>query len=179
MKKIYLIGYMGAGKTTLGRLLAAEMGVPFIDLDDSIETRYSTTVGMLFSEKGEAGFREIERDLLREVSQNDNAVISTGGGAPLFHNNMEYMNREGLTVYLKVSPEELVARLKTEQEKRPLIRGKSEAELMAFVSETLAKREKTYALSHLTFCAENLDSEKEIQQTVTNLINSCNRYGKD
>jgi len=179
MKKIYLIGYMGAGKTTLGRLLAAEMGVSFIDLDDYIEACYSTTVGMLFNEKGEAGFREIERDLLREVSRNDNAVISTGGGAPLFYDNMEYMNREGLTVYLKVSPEELVARLKTEQEKRPLIRGKSEAELTTFVSETLKKREETYALSKLSFCAENLDSEKEIQQTVTNLINSCKRYGKD
>ena len=179
MKKIYLVGYMGAGKTTLGRLLATEMGVSFIDLDDYIEARYSTTVGMLFGEKGEAGFREIERDLLREVSRNNNAVISTGGGAPLFYDNMEYMNCEGLTVYLKVSPGELVARLKTEQEKRPLIRGKSEAELMAFVSETLEKREKTYALSHLTFCAEKLDSEKGIQQTVSKLLNSCKRYGKD
>ena len=169
MKRIYLIGYMGAGKTTLGRLLAAELGVLFIDLDHAIESRYLKTVGVLFGEKGEAGFREIERDMLREVSLVENAVISTGGGAPLFYDNMEYMNREGLTVYLKVSPEELVSRLKTEQENRPLICGKSEAELMAFVSESLGKREKVYALSQLTFCADNLNSEKEIQQTVADL----------
>jgi Shikimate kinase len=179
MKRIYLIGYMGAGKTTLGQLLAPELGFLFIDLDHAIENRYSRTVGELFSEKGEAGFREIERDVLREVSQTENVVISTGGGAPLFYDNMDFMNREGLTVYLKVSPEELVSRLKTEQEKRPLIRGKSEEELTAFISESLSKREGVYALSKLTFLAENLSSEKEIQQMVTNLLNRCKRYGKD
>ena len=104
MVRIFLTGYMGAGKTTLGKAFARKLNVPFIDLDWYIEERFHKTVGELFTERGEAGFRELERNMLHEVAEFENVVISTGGGAPCFYDNMEFMNRTGKTVFLNVHP---------------------------------------------------------------------------
>ena len=95
MVRIFLTGYMGAGKTTLGKAFARKMNVPFVDLDWYIEERFHKTVGELFTERGETGFRELERNMLHEVAEFENVVISTGGGAPCFFDNMEFMNRWG------------------------------------------------------------------------------------
>ena len=99
MKRIFLIGYMGAGKTTVGKVLSRQLGLSFVDLDHYIEGRYHKTVGQLFAEKGEEAFREIERRMLREVAAFENVLISTGGGTPCFFDNMEFMNAYGTTVY--------------------------------------------------------------------------------
>ena len=107
MTRIFLTGYMGSGKTTLGRALAAEMGIPFIDLDHYIEKRYCKTIAQLFAEKGEEGFREVERRMLHEVGEFEDVIISTGGGTPCFFDNIEYMNAQGTTVYLDVPVERL------------------------------------------------------------------------
>lgn len=104
MVRIFLTGYMGAGKTTLGKAFARKMNVPFVDLDWYIEERFHKTVGELFTERGETGFRELERNMLHEVAEFENVVISTGGGAPCFFDNMEFMNRVGKTVFLDVHP---------------------------------------------------------------------------
>lgn len=104
MVRIFLTGYMGAGKTTLGKAFARKLNIPFIDLDWYIEERFHKTVGELFTERGEAGFRELERNMLHEVAEFENVVISTGGGAPCFYDNMEFMNRTGKTVFLNVHP---------------------------------------------------------------------------
>ena len=112
MVRIFLTGYMGAGKTTLGKAFARKLNIPFIDLDWYIEERFHKTVGELFTERGEAGFREIERNMLHEVAEFENVVISTGGGAPCFFDNMEFMNRTGKTVFLNVHPDVLFRRLK-------------------------------------------------------------------
>ena len=112
MIRIFLTGYMGAGKTTLGKALARELHIPFIDLDWYIEERFHKTVGELFSERGEASFRELEKNMLHEVGEFEDVVISTGGGAPCFFDNMEYMNRVGTTVFLDVDPKVLFSRLR-------------------------------------------------------------------
>lgn len=99
MVRIFLTGYMGAGKTTLGKAFARQMDIPFVDLDWYIEERFHKTVGELFTERGETGFRELERNMLHEVAEFENVVISTGGGAPCFFDNMDFMNRTGKTVF--------------------------------------------------------------------------------
>lgn len=170
MKRIYLIGYMGAGKTTLGCLLAEKLAVPFVDLDQMIESRYSKSVGQLFQEEGEEEFRRIESEMLREIPETEGIVVSTGGGTPMLHGNMDYMNRTGLTVYLKVSAGELFNRLKPIKDKRPLIRNKNDEELMAFIAETLARREPAYRLSRLVFPAETLDTDADEQCAATALL---------
>ena len=101
MKRIFLIGYMGAGKTTVGKVLSRQLELSFIDLDHYIEGRYHKTVGQLFAEKGEDAFRDIERRMLREVAAFEDVLVSTGGGAPCFFDNMEFMNGAGQTVYLE------------------------------------------------------------------------------
>ena len=179
MMRIYLIGYMGAGKTTLGHFLADAMQLSFVDLDHFIESRYSKSVGQIFQEKGEEEFRRIETKMLHEVSSFENIVISTGGGTPVFYDNMDFMNRTGLTVYLKVSVEELVNRLDKAKSGRPLIRNKSKEELSAFVEETLKKREPVYLASQLIFSAEELDTSFDIQNAVNNLLKCCRNDGKD
>ena len=111
MKRVFLVGYMGAGKTTVGKELAKLAGLSFIDLDYYIEGRYHKAVSQIFAERGEEAFREIERNMLHEVAEFEDVLISTGGGAPCFFDNMEFMNASGTTVYLKVSVEELAKRL--------------------------------------------------------------------
>ena len=119
MKRVFLVGYMGVGKTTIGKILSKELDVEFIDLDKYIENRYRKTIQEIFSEKGEDKFRIIEREMLREVSTFQNVLISTGGGTPCFFDNMEVMNRRGITVYVKASVEQLVSRLVASKNVRP------------------------------------------------------------
>ena len=140
MTRIFLIGYMGAGKTTLGRALAAELGVEFIDLDCYIEERFRKTISQIFAEKGEEEFRNIERRMLHEVGEFENVIISTGGGTPCFFDNIEYMNSQGTTVFLDVPVERLFIRLSIARSKRPLIKDKNDEELRAFIAEQLGKR---------------------------------------
>ena len=113
MIRIILIGYMGAGKTTIGKALAKALGVTFYDLDWYIETRMRRTVKQIFDSEGEEGFRRIEHNMLHEVAEFENVVLSCGGGTPCFFDNIEYMNRQGPVVYLKASPEVLYEHLKT------------------------------------------------------------------
>ena len=117
---------MGAGKTTLGKQLAEKLNYEFIDLDHYIENRYRKTVGSIFEEKGEDGFRKIEHNMLHEAGEFDNVIIATGGGAPCFYNNIEYMNTQGITIYLKTSPLTLHQRLKVARNSRHLLRDKTE-----------------------------------------------------
>lgn len=122
MKRVFLVGYMGAGKTTVGKELAKLAGLSFIDLDFYIEGRYHKAVSQIFAERGEEAFREIERNMLHEVAEFEDVLISTGGGAPCFFDNMEFMNASGTTVYLKVSVEELAKRLELCKHTRPVLK---------------------------------------------------------
>ena len=166
MTRIFLIGYMGSGKTTLGRALANEIGVPFIDLDHYIESRHCKTIAQLFAEKGEEGFREIERRMLHEVGEFEDVIISTGGGTPCFFDNVEYMNRQGTTVFLDVPEERLFIRLSIARNKRPLIKEKNDEELLAFITEQLAKRAPHYSKAQYSFKADRLEDTAQVKETV-------------
>lgn len=174
MQRIFLIGYMGSGKTTIGKNLSKAMGLQFIDLDLFIEGRHRKTVGELFAERGETAFREIEHRTLEEIAGFENIIISTGGGAPCFFDNMELMNRLGTTVYLKVSEAELADRLIHIKQNRPLIKDKNREELEMFISESLRKREDFYNQAKLVFDTEQLLNKKDVDNMVANLVKILN-----
>ena len=142
--RIFLVGYMGSGKSSVGRLLAKKIGWQFIDMDLFIENRYRKSVSQIFSANGETVFREIEQTILQEVALFEQAVISTGGGAPCFHNNMTLMKQMGVVVYLKVPIPQLTKRLEASKQSRPLINNKTKEELTVFVTENLKAREVFY-----------------------------------
>lgn len=143
--RVYLIGYMGCGKSRLGRFLSEHMGLQFIDMDDYIEERNYKTVPQLFADYGEDGFRERERKALEELSEFTDVVIATGGGAPCFFDNIDLMNKTGKTVFLNIDPAILADRLMNSKTERPLIKGKTREELVAFIDETLKKRKQFYS----------------------------------
>ena len=146
MNRIFLIGYMGSGKTTVGQLLATQLGYGFIDMDNHIEGKLFKSISQIFTELGEDQFRLLEKQCLHEVAEFDHVVISTGGGVPCFFDNMEYMNKQGITVYLKLSSADLAERLElSHANKRPLLAGRKGEELLRFISEGLAKREPFYS----------------------------------
>ena len=126
--KVFLIGFMGCGKTTFGRKLAKQLEWDFIDLDDYIEAEQKSSIQEIFSDKGESYFRGLESNALEEASKWDKTVISTGGGTPCFNNNISFINNIGLSIYIKLSPEVLKSRLEGGKSKRPLIANLSDAE---------------------------------------------------
>ena len=160
------IGYMGAGKTTVGRALAAELGIEFYDLDWYIESRMRKTVKQLFDEVGEEGFRKIEHNMLHEVAEFENVVISCGGGTPCFFDNMAYMNQQGDTVYLKASPEILYKHLKMGKSVRPLLLNKTPEEVQVFITEQLANREPYYSRAKYTVNVNLMDNHDKIRMSV-------------
>jgi shikimate kinase len=162
MKRIFLTGYMGAGKTMLGRVLAKKMNLSYIDTDHFIENRYRKKISEIFADKGESRFREMEHHVISELSDFEDAVISTGGGLPCFNNNMELMNEKGTTVYLEVSAEELAARLETSKTMRPVLQGLTGEELRKFISENLEKRRPYYEQAKIRFDAGKMDNRKDI-----------------
>ena len=169
MTRIFLIGYMGAGKTTLGKAFAREMSLNFIDLDWFIEERFHKTVQQLFLERGEDGFRELERKMLHEVAEFEDVVVSTGGGTPCFFDNMEFMNRVGKTVFLDVHPDGLFRRLRVAKQQRPILQGKEDDELKAFIVQALEKRAPFYTQAQYIFNADELEDRWQIETSVQRL----------
>lgn len=162
MKRIFLIGYMGAGKSTMGKWLAQVMDLEFIDLDNFIEARQHKTIKEIFAEIGEEGFRQLERRSLEEVSEYENVIISLGGGTPCFFDNMEVVNQSGTSVYLKPTEEVLLRRLIKGKHKRPLLADKSDDQILQVIREQLAWREPYYLKAHITFEASHLENKADI-----------------
>jgi len=150
MHPIFLVGYMGSGKSTVGKMLSDRLNLRLVDLDTFIETRFHKTISQLFAEKGEAEFRRIEHAALEEVCVFENTIVATGGGSACFFDNMELMNRAGLTVYLRTSADILAERLNHGKAKRPLVSQKSAEELKAFITDMLKIREPFYLQAQLT-----------------------------
>ena len=169
MIRIFLTGYMGAGKTTLGKAFARKLNLPFVDLDWYMEERFHKTVGELFVERGEAGFRELEKNMLHEVGAFEDVVISTGGGAPCFFDNMDFMNRTGKTVFLNVHPDVLFRRLRVAKQQRPILQGKQDDELKEFIIRALEKRTPFYSQAQYVFNADELEDRSQIEKSVEKL----------
>lgn len=161
MNRIFLVGYMGAGKTTIGKVLSKLIGLTFIDLDYYIEGRFRKTVAQLFAERGEEGFRSIERNMLHEVAEFEDVLVSTGGGTPCFFDNMEFMNQQGTTIYLQVSVDELASRLELCKHTRPVLKNRTGDELKAFVAESLSGRLPFYQKASIVFDANELMTEAD------------------
>lgn len=166
MKPIIIIGYMGAGKTTIGKALAKDLNLMFYDLDWYIESRMRKTVKQIFDESGEDGFRQIEHNMLHEVAEFENIVLSCGGGTPCFFDNMEYLNECGETIYLKASPEVLHAHLKMGKGVRPLLLNKTPEEVDVFIREQLKQREPFYEKAKHIYHIDVIDNFDKIHETV-------------
>ncbi len=145
--RVFLTGFMGSGKTTVGQMLARALNWQFIDLDQYIEKQQEQSIRQIFETEGEASFRQMEHQALKDVAEISNVIVSTGGGTPCFHGNMDLMNKSGLTIYLKLEPEVLKDRLMPARKSRPLIAGKSDSELLDFIRKKLAEREPWYRQS--------------------------------
>jgi shikimate kinase len=154
---VYIIGFMGSGKSTVGKKLAASMGWNFIDLDRKIEERAGKTIPQIFSQDGEDHFREIESDVLQSMNSMTETVISTGGGTPCHGNNLEFMLETGLVVYLKMTPAQLANRLLGSTGERPLIKNIPDDQLFDFIEKKLAVREKWYTRANIIIEGINLD----------------------
>ena len=158
--RIFLIGYMGSGKTTLGRKLAYILKYQFIDLDEYIEEHEGRTISQIFDEDGENYFRKLERVYLDRVIKKEDVVISTGGGTPCFFDNMELMNEYGKTIYINMHPKSILPRLLSSPSKRPLFSGKDKKEMLDYVFKTLRSREKYYNKAKRVVKGYNLTARK-------------------
>lgn len=163
--RIYLIGFMGSGKTTHGKQIARMMGYDFLDVDQWIVEREGKTIPGIFAEDGEARFRELETAAIREISNMQKVVVATGGGLPCHAGNMQLLKDSGLTVYLKLPPEALLSRLKVSKTKRPLLEGKSEAEMYNTIRRMLSEREPWYNQADMT-----IDGLDRVNERVVNAI---------
>lgn len=170
MQSIILTGYMCVGKTTVGKALAKELGQTFYDLDWYIEERFHTKVSKVFAEEGEERFRDLEHRMLHEVAEFENVVVACGGGTPCFYDNMDYMNRTGQTFYLKASPETIMQHLSISRGERPLLKGKTPAQLRTHIIEQLAQREPFYNKAQHTIDVNVLDSFDRISQVVDDIL---------
>lgn len=153
---IFLIGFMGTGKTHWGRVWSARYGMDFIDLDDAIEASEGQNITAIFKNSGEIYFREKEAAALRRLSSLKNTIIASGGGTPCFHDNMDWMNDHGLTIYLETDPAVLAKRISTEIHQRPLVKDVPVEKLQAYIEALLQERIPIYQKAKYTFSTEHL-----------------------
>ena len=170
MKNIILLGYMGAGKTSVGKVMARKLGLGFYDLDFFIEERFRRKVADIFAERGEEGFRKIEYNMLHELAEFEDVVIAVGGGTPCFFDNMDYMNSKGITVFMNASPEIIVRHLKISHTVRPLLQQKQGQELIDHISHHLEQRLPYYEKAQYNINGDTLDSFEKIDQLVDHIL---------
>lgn len=157
---VFLIGFMGSGKTTLGRKLASRLGYMFMDLDHVFEAKEGMTIADYFAKYGEDAFRQKESELLKNQSYPEHAIVSTGGGLPCFFDNMDWMNAHGKTIYIKLTPKTLADRLENEKDQRPLLRERHGEALIQFITEKLEEREFFYNKANIIANGLSLTAER-------------------
>lgn len=162
---VFLIGFMGAGKSSLGKEMARITGYTYIDTDTLLEEKHKCTVAEYFERYGEEHFREEEAAILRSIDLNTNSIVATGGGMPCYHNNMEWMNAHGITIYIKQEIDELVNRLKNSENSRPLLKQAKNTPITLYIKQLIAGREGYYTLAKYTFFGPVVSA-----QTVINTI---------
>ena len=173
MKPVFLIGYMGCGKTTLGEVLARQMGLRYIDLDEYIEQRHGMSVVEIFDKKGQESFRVMEIEALHEVAAMTDVVVGCGGGTPCHGGNMEVMNEAGITVWLTTSPERITARLLLPEQKikRPKIVDLPDDAVLPFVKKELEARTPYYCQAQLQFDSTDIETGPDTRRTARRLAN--------
>jgi shikimate kinase len=158
--RIFLVGYMGSGKSSIGSVVAQELGLRFVDLDKAIEERQGKDIASIFSGEGEVRFREIEKQVLHDWLKQDDYVMATGGGTPCHADNMDKMCDAGVTIYLKLNTETLFDRLKADIGNRPLLQGRVDHELFNFIHDTLLEREPYYLDAQYRVKAKDLKASE-------------------
>jgi len=148
--RIFLLGFMGTGKSFAGRKMGNKLNIPFIDLDQWIEDAAGMGIPEIFEKKGENAFRQMEQNALHEMIEFENVIVALGGGAPCFFDNMDWINANGISIYLEASPSFLVQRLKKKPERRPLLANLSENELLAFIQKKILERQAYYERAHFS-----------------------------
>ncbi len=169
LERIYLIGFMGSGKSTIGKLLAEHLSWSFVDLDTLIEQTQKRTIALIFEQEGEDSFRKYETTALQKIKTKNKVVIATGGGAPCYNNNMEEMNKTGITVYLKLAANKLSERLYPIKDSRPLIANKTKTDLLDFINYKLPQREIIYNKAKIIADAETASPQSIIGSIKTYL----------
>lgn len=169
VNRIYLVGYMGAGKTTTARRLAHQLGWEVADTDALFEEKYKISVNDFFNKYDEPLYRKLESAVLKETENLENVVVATGGGTACYFDNMEWMNSHGLTVFMRISPQAAVDRVIHSRHKRPLAIGKTEEELTEFVAQHYTSRMPFYEQARITIKSEDLDLENLTKTIKENL----------
>ena len=169
--KIVLVGYMGSGKSTIGRLLSKKLNINFIDLDDYIERQLEKSISTIFEEHGEIYFRKMEHNFVKELmSKKDSFILSTGGGTPCYSQNMEVINSKSINVfYLKLSIAALVERLTLEKEHRPLIKNIETAEIQEFIGKHLFERSYYYQQATNSISCDNKTPDQVVAEIIGRL----------
>lgn len=169
---LYLVGYAGSGKSSLGKRLARRLRLRFVDTDKFVELSEGATVADIFHYGGEEYFRRTERNAVESLySEGENMVVATGGGLPTWGDNMEWLNDHGLTIYLRRSPEQILSRMSAYgREKRPMFRGKSDEELLAFMRAQMTEREKYYAKANISIDCTPISDDEAVEVIVKELI---------
>lgn len=167
--KIYLLGFMGSGKTSLGKQLARRLKFDFLDLDQEIEKAEGCSIQQLFAHKGEQAFRQLETEALKKISVSESSfVVSLGGGTPCFNDNLTLIKTTGISIYLSVPVPILLHRLSNAYTERPLLAGKSEAELKEYMTKTLKEREEFYLKAN--YVVESSNTGKELVERIVNFL---------
>ncbi len=174
MTRVIITGYMGAGKTTVGKALSRELGLPFYDLDRYIETRMHRTIPEIFTERGEEGFRKIEHNMLHEVAEFEDVIISCGGGTPCFFDNMDYIIDKSESVYLRASVDVIWKHIHMGHTIRPLLQNKTEEEAINFITKQLKDRECFYLKAKHIVDVGVLDNHEKINNIVHSIRKMLN-----
>jgi len=173
-KSIYLIGFMGVGKSSLARKLASKLGIKYIDTDIYIEQKYHAPVSDIIYSSGIDAFRKIEQQALKEIINFDNCIIATGGGLPCCFNNMELINKNAHSIYLKYPVDVIFYRLKRAKTIRPLVKGLNDEELMYFIIKTLAEREPYYSMADYTHVRRSVRTS-ELLEIIYEMLTFSNK----
>jgi len=165
--RVFLLGYMGSGKSSKGKKLAKKLNLNFFDLDILFEKKYKLTIQQFFSKYDEGLFRKLEHKLLKKILHDDNMVLSLGGGSPCFYDNMNLINESGITIYIEMPVKALQHRLTHAKKPRPLIKNLTPENLESFIAGQLRERENYYLKAHLTISGINLDIDQLAERIIT------------
>lgn len=178
MSLLFLVGYAGSGKSSLGRRLARSLGCSFVDTDKRVEESVGATIADIFYYEGEAYFRQAEREVLESLATGNasrSIVVATGGGMPVWSDNMEWMNAHGITIYIERSAKQIMSRLTDYgREKRPMFRGKSDEELRTFMTQQMAEREPYYAKAQICVDCSSMSDDAVIEYIVNKIVHATN-----